>query len=158
MAERHPLIPDDFWSLRFITDMRLSPDGRRIAYALESNDPAANERHSAIWLLDTETGASTQFTSGAKRDNSPRWSPDGSHLAFVSNRDGKEGQVYVMPAHGGEARQLTHMKHGASDLFWSGDGTWIGFESEVRPDESPFTPDAHDNAAREHEAQREKDE
>ncbi|MGZ3680354.1 MAG: S9 family peptidase, partial [Ktedonobacterales bacterium] len=152
------LIPDDFWSLRFITDMRLSPDGRHIAYALESNDGTANERHSAIWLLDTETGASTQFTSGAKRDNSPRWSPDGSHLAFVSNRDNREGQVYVMPAHGGEARQLTHMKHGASDLFWSGDGTWIGFESEVRPDEPPFTPDAHDTAAREHEAQREKDE
>lgn len=138
--------------------MRLAPDGRRIAYALESNDRAANERHTAIWLLDTETGATTQFTSGAKRDHSPRWSPDGTHLAFISNRDGKEGQVYVMPAHGGEARQLTHMKHGTSDPFWSGDGTWIGFESEVHPDEPPFAPDEHDTAAREREAQREKDE
>lgn len=158
MADRHPLTPDDFWSLRFIADMRLAPDGRHIAYTLESNDHAANERHSAIWLLDTETGASTQFTSGAKRDHSPRWSPDGSQLAFLSNRDGKEAQVYVMPAYGGEARQLSHMKHGASDPFWSGDGTWIGFESEVRPDEPPVAPDEHDTAAREREAQREKDE
>lgn len=157
MAERHPLTPDDFWSMRFINDMRLAPDGRHIAYTLESNDRAANERRSAIWLLDTESGVTTQFTSGAKRDHSPRWSPDGSHLAFVSNRDDKEGQIYIMPMHGGEARQLTHMKHGASGLFWSGDSAWIGFESEVRPDESPVAPDAHDQAAREREQQRAKD-
>ena len=87
MSERLPMTPDDFWSLRFVTDMRLSPDGNAIAYAVQSNDRAANETRSAIWLLDTRSGETRQLTSGMKHDTSPRWSPDGGSIAFISDRE-----------------------------------------------------------------------
>ena len=156
MTERQPWTPDDFWSMRFVTELRLSPDGRALAYTVETNDREANETRSAVWLYDRQTGEMRQLTSGLKRDGSPRWSPDGTRLAFVSTRAGKQAQLYVMPvAGGGEARRLTSMRHGASDPFWSADGSWVGFESEVRPDESPSAPEHEDAPARE---KREKEE
>lgn len=149
MTERRAMMPDDFWRLRLLTEMRLSPDGRRVAYTLETADRERNERRSAIWLLDIESGANRQLTSGTSRDSSPRWSPEGHQLAFLSTRGGDETQVWVMPADGGEARRLTHLRHGASELFWSGDGGWLGFEVEVRPDESIVAPSGQSAAERE---------
>ncbi|HUY79194.1 MAG TPA: S9 family peptidase [Ktedonobacterales bacterium] len=136
--DRQPFTPDDLWAMRFITDMRLAPDERRIAYCVEWNDRAANERRQALWLLDTQTGATRRLTTGGKSDTRPRWSPDGRWLAFVrvTFGDGDEGpQLWVMPMAGGEARQLTHMRRGVSAPFWSADSRWIGFESEGRPGE-----------------------
>jgi dipeptidyl aminopeptidase/acylaminoacyl peptidase len=140
MAKRRAMTPDDFWRLRLLTEMRLSPDGRRVAYTLETADREQNERRSAIWLLDIESGASRQLTSGTSRDHSPRWSPDGYQLAFLSTRGGDETQIWVMPVDGGEPRRLTNLRHGASELFWSADGNWIGFEVGVRPDEPISAP------------------
>ncbi len=154
-ATAAPFVPEDFWRLRFLTEMRLAPDGKRIAYTVEWNDEQANEKRAAIWLYDLATGESRQLTAGLKCDTSPRWSPDGSQLAFVSNRDGAETQLYVLPVMGGEARRLTLMRRGASEPFWSPDGRWIGFESEVRPGDKPTEPDTRDAATRERE---EKDE
>ena len=82
MAQHEPFIADDWWQLRFLTDLRLSPDGRRTAYTVESNDRAANETRSAIWMLDLATGESVPFTRGEQRDADPRWSPDGTLLAL----------------------------------------------------------------------------
>lgn len=65
MAEHAPFTADDWWRLRFLTDLRLAPDGRRAAYTVESNDRAANETRSAIWMLDLATGESAPFTRGA---------------------------------------------------------------------------------------------
>ncbi len=138
MPARMPLTPDDFWSLRFITDMRLSPDGSSIAYVLQTNDRAANKVRSAIWLLDTRTGASRPLTTGLARDTSPRWSPDGQSLAFISDREDETAQVYLLRLDGGEARRLTLTRRGAGDPFWSPDGAWIGFTSEERAGERPL--------------------
>jgi dipeptidyl aminopeptidase/acylaminoacyl peptidase len=149
MVERRPLTPDDFWQLRHITDMRISPDGIYLAYVVESSEREENERRAAIYLMDTQTGISERFTSGTARDTSPRWSPDSARLAFLSTRDGKEPQVYVLPVDGGEARQVTRLRRGASEPFWSADGTWIGCSSEVRAGESPTEAPPKDAAARE---------
>lgn len=161
MGDRRGFTPEDLWRMRFVVDMRLAPDGRRIAYTLETYDRETNERHSAIWLCDTETGDSRQFTGGAARDFAPRWSPDGRWLAFLSTRDGHEGhtvpQLWVMPADGGEARRLTRIKHGAGEPFWSSDGAWLGFESEVRAGETPGASVEQDAAARERERKDEAD-
>lgn len=142
VAERRPFSPDDFWAMRFITDMRLAPDGQRLAYVVESADRMANETRAAIWLYDTETDETRQLTSGTKRDTAPRWSPDGHTIAFLSTRDGKAAQVWAIAAGGGEAQRLTSMRHGASAPFWAADGSWVGYLAEVREGESPFEPEA----------------
>ncbi|HEX8730085.1 MAG TPA: S9 family peptidase [Ktedonobacterales bacterium] len=138
MTERAPLTVEDYWTLRFLTDMRLSPDGQRIAYTVRSADQTANEFRSAIWLLDVRSGAARQLTAGEKRDTSPRWSPDGQSLAFVSDREDDTAQLYLLRLDGGDARRLTLTRRGASEPFWSPDGAWIGFVSETRADEQPL--------------------
>jgi Tol biopolymer transport system component len=107
------LAPEDFWHLHFVKEMQLSPDGHRLACTVEWNDREANERHAAIWLFDRETGEMRQLTAGRAYDSLPRWSPDGGKLAFLSNRDGSETQLYCLPLAGGEAERLTRMRLGA---------------------------------------------
>lgn len=138
MTKSAPLTLEDYWTLRFLTDMRLSPDGQRIAYTVRSADRAANEIRSAIWLLDVRSGATRQLTSGQKRDSSPRWSPDGHSLAFISDREDDTAQVYLLRLDGGDARRLTLTRRGANEPFWSPDGAWIGFVSETRAGEQPL--------------------
>ena len=138
MTKRAPLTLEDYWTLRFLTDMRLSPDGQRIAYTVRSADRAANEIRSAIWLLDVRSGATRQLTSGQKRDSSPRWSPDGHSLVFISDREDDTAQLYLLRLDGGDARRLTLTRRGASEPFWSPDGAWIGFVSETRAGEQPL--------------------
>ncbi len=138
MPSRRALTPDDYWALRFITDMRLSPDGGLLAYVLRGSDREANETRSAIWLLDTATGQSRRLTSGEKRDTSPRWSPDGRTLAFISDREDGVAQLYTIAPDGGEAQRRTLTRRGAGEPFWSPDGAWIGFTAEVRPGEEPL--------------------
>jgi dipeptidyl aminopeptidase/acylaminoacyl peptidase len=134
VSQRRMLTLDDTWAFRPVTEMRLAPDGRRVAFTLETQDRERNEKHSAIWLLDVGGDEPRQFSSGGKHDSLPRWSEDGRFLAFLSDREGEKSQVWVMPADGGEARRLTNMKHGVSDFCWSPDGNWIAFTSEVRAD------------------------
>jgi Tol biopolymer transport system component len=71
------------------------------------------------------------FTSGTHRDSSPRWSPDGRYLAFLSTRAGDEPQLYLIAVDGGEARQLTRMPNDVSSPAWSPDGSRIAFISSV---------------------------
>ncbi|HET9110391.1 MAG TPA: S9 family peptidase [Ktedonobacterales bacterium] len=157
MSERAPLTLDDFWSLRFITDMRLSPDGRAIAFAMQSADRAANETRSAIWLLDLGSGETRQLTSGEKRDASPRWSPDGRAIVFTSDREDETSQLYLLDLAGGEARRLTLTRRGAGEPFWSPDSAWIGFTSETRPGEQTLLERPRTAAAREQEKKDEAD-
>ena len=72
-----------------------------------------------------------QLTAGKKSDSTPRWSPDGSRLAFTSNRDGDHKQLYVLPLEGGEPTCLTDLKEDAAQPVWSPDGTRLAFGSRV---------------------------
>src|SRR5258707_12357985 len=115
MTERTAFTPDDFWHMRFVTDMRLSPDGSRLAYAVQSNDREANETRSAIWLWSPASGQARQLTAGPRRDGNPPWSPDGPFLAFESARPGGKPQGGVLPVDAGGARPGSRRRRGASD-------------------------------------------
>src|SRR5579884_453083 len=126
------MTPEDITRIRFVSDPRLSPDGRKIAFVVTTLSQEKDEYLSNIWTADTAGGEPRQFTNGPRRDTAPRWSPDGRYLAFISERQPKKkAQLYVMPTDGGEPRCLTDLKNGVSSPLWSPDGTRLAFISRV---------------------------
>jgi dipeptidyl aminopeptidase/acylaminoacyl peptidase len=123
------LTPEVSLNLRSISDLQFSPDGLRLAFVV-SEPPKGESRPRHIWLYDQQSGAIRQFTYSAKTESSPRWSPDGKQLAFLSNRD-EDQQVYVMRADGGESSALTKGKRSVKSFAWSPDGKQLAY---VAPD------------------------
>ena len=112
-------------SQRTISDLRFSPDGQFVAFVLaEPVKGTTRSRH--IWLLDVKTKEVRQFTNSSKNEDTPRWSPDGKRLAFISNRDDVR-QIYAIPMNGGEAKRLLETKHEIANFSWSPDGKQIAF-------------------------------
>src|ERR1700731_3201926 len=127
--------PEDVYALTGGGDPRISPDSTRIAHVVTSIDREANEYRGEIWVAKRDGSEEPlRFTSGERRDGSPRWSPDGRWLAFTSNRGDEktQAQVYVIGSEGGEARKLTDLKEGVGELAWSPDSTRIAFTARVR--------------------------
>ena len=123
----------------FPDDVQLSPDGKRVVYTLAPLGKKEEHETSALWIASTEqAGASRQFTAGEAHDWHPRWSPDGKHLAFLSDRT-KRGtaQLYLIDADGGEARALTSTKNtkGVEHFAWSPGGGQLAFTSADEPTE-----------------------
>jgi dipeptidyl aminopeptidase/acylaminoacyl peptidase len=132
VPSRRAMTPQDITRIRFLSDPQLSPDGRRVAFIVTTLSEDQDEYLSNIWLVDTAGGAPRRFTTGPKRDTAPRWSPDGSRLAFVSERVPKQkAQLYVMPADGGEPMRLTDLRNGVTHPVWSPDSTRLAFVSRV---------------------------
>jgi dipeptidyl aminopeptidase/acylaminoacyl peptidase len=129
--------PEDIYALASVGDPRLSPDASRVAYVVNRIDRDANRYRSAIWLAPLDGSEEPrQLTSGERGDTSPRWSPDGRRLAFLSNRDGDEdkapAQLYVVAADGGEPRRLTEGKESVESIAWSPDSRRIAFARRTR--------------------------
>jgi len=131
--------PEDVYALTGVGDPRFSPDGTRVAYVVNRIDRDANRYRSAIWLAPVDGSEEPrQLTSGDRMDGSPRWSPDGRWLAFVSSRDGEEEkaheELYVLPADGGEPRRLTNGNEDVESIAWSPDSRRIAFARRVPDD------------------------
>src|SRR5439155_9194718 len=123
---------EDVFELKGVADPRLSPDGRTAAFAVWSVDGDANEYRGSIWLAPVDgSEPARRFTSGTKRDATPRWSPDGTRLAFTSKRDGDHMDLYVIPVSGGEPVRLTASKEDVVEPACSPDGSRIAYVSRV---------------------------
>ncbi|HWI62536.1 MAG TPA: S9 family peptidase [Symbiobacteriaceae bacterium] len=139
MTTRRKLQVEDLLAIKLAGDCQISPDGSRVAYTVQEIDKEKNEYKTSIWVA-REGKEPVQYTGGAK-DNSPRWSPDGRYLAFVTNRSGSN-QIWLLPLEGGEARQLTRIKGGAGNPVWSPDGKYIAFTANLT--EEGIKPEAKD--------------
>ena len=134
------ITPDLVYELVSVASPSLSPDGSRVAFVRSHVDRKSTEARSQIIVLVLASGESAPFTSGTS-DSSPRFSPDGRHLAFVRPDDAGKSQIWVMPTSGGEARKLTDVPGGITDVSWSPDSSALAFVSDVDPDRAP---DDHD--------------
>jgi dipeptidyl aminopeptidase/acylaminoacyl peptidase len=129
--EKHGITFDDLISMHRIAEAELSPDGKWVAYTVATPDMDANRNATNLWMAPVAGGDAIQLTRTGK-DSSPKWSPDGKTIAFLSARSG-DSQVYLLPLEGGEAHPLTKLSSGADIVKWSPDGKTILFTSSVFP-------------------------
>jgi len=134
------LTPEATINLRTIADLQFSPDGKRLAFVV-TEAPKGDRRARHIWVYDETSGTVRQLTFSAKEESSPRWSPDGKLLAFLSNREDQQ-QVYLLHMDGGEAAAVTKGKRNVQAFAWSPDGKQMAFlapdaksEAEEKKDE-----------------------
>ncbi|HEV2912526.1 MAG TPA: S9 family peptidase [Pyrinomonadaceae bacterium] len=126
------LTVNELLKVRRVSDPQVSPDGKWIAFTIADPDMVANKSITQIYLVAVEGGEPRALTSGGVSSESPRWSPDGKRLAFISARDG-EAQVWTIDVASGETKKLTGVATGADGPVWSPDGKWLAFTSEVYP-------------------------
>jgi dipeptidyl aminopeptidase/acylaminoacyl peptidase len=137
---RRPLQPDDIFQLKTVGDPRISPDGAWVAYTVSSLDKKEDNSDTDIYMVAAAGGAPVRLTSSKKPENGPRWSPDGRYLAFLSARDGKKPQVFLLDRRGGDAQPITDYKTGASAIAWSPDSTKLALlVSEPDPNDPDGT-------------------
>jgi dipeptidyl aminopeptidase/acylaminoacyl peptidase len=128
------LTPEQVLNVRQISDLRFSPDGAFVAFTL-TEPPKGTERNRHVWLFEVASRKLRPLTFSAKSESSPRWSPDGRQLAFLSDRDGLT-QIYVLRMDGGDAARLTEGKSSVQSFEWSPDGKQIAYLAPVAKSEA----------------------
>jgi len=129
-----PVAIEDIYEIKLTGDSQVSPDGSKVAVAVQHIDREANEYRAALWLFPLDGSGGVQLTSGRWNDGAPRWSPDGNWLAFTSKRETDAAQLWLLPTGGGEARQVTDLKNGVSAPSWAPDSRRLAFASSVDPE------------------------
>ena len=128
---------DQSLELKSAASPEISPDGRRVVYEVSRTNWEDNAFERDLWIVDTATGDAHQLTASKKSSTNAAWSPDGQWIAFLSDRPGQisgtppdKKQIYLISADGGEARQLSKVEKGVSNLAWSKDSKRLAFSAE----------------------------
>jgi dipeptidyl aminopeptidase/acylaminoacyl peptidase len=124
----------DLFDLSAAADPQISPDGSKIAYVRRTADIMTDKARSSIWLIDVDTGRQRPIAAGSGDHMSPRWSPDGRRLAYVSTAEGGTPQLFVRWMDSGESVRVTGLPDSPQGIAWSPDGSRIAYLMNV-PDE-----------------------
>jgi len=120
----------DVFELERATDPQFSPDGRRIVYVRTFMDKMKDLARSSLWVIDADGQNHRPLSNGASNDVSPRWSPDGTRLAFLSDAQGST-QLYIRWMDTGQTARLTSLTEPPDNISWSPDGRWLAFSQRV---------------------------
>jgi len=134
--QRRRITAEGFKDLRIPGRLDLSADGSRVAFEVAEIRPGQNKYLTRIWTVGTADNQALPLTHGKHGDAWPRWSPDGTQLAFVSKGDGEHDQfqLHLIAATGGDARQVCTLPNGISTLAWSPDGSKLAFTTLEGPE------------------------
>jgi dipeptidyl aminopeptidase/acylaminoacyl peptidase len=143
-AQRN-LRPSDVYRLKSVSEPTVSPDEKWVAHTVSSPDSTTDSYDENIWMTSIEGNEAIQLTHTDKDESTPRWSPDGKWLSFLSGRDAakEKAQVWMMNRLGGEATQLTKLKSSISDFHWSPDSKKLLLiikDQEIRADSMKDKP------------------
>src|SRR5205809_731819 len=133
-AQQRAISDSDLFAFRWVASPQISPDGRQAAYVVVTVNVKHDGYETSLWIVGTDGASPPRRLTAGPRDGAPRWSPDGSTLAFLRPKDGRP-QLYLVPLGGGEAQQLTGLPKGASAAAWSPDGKTIAFTSTTTPED-----------------------
>jgi acylaminoacyl-peptidase len=130
-ARLKSLTISDVFNIQLATDPQISPDGKRVIYVKQFSDIMNDRRHSNLWIIDFDGSNQRALTNGNYNDTSPRWSPDGSQIVYLSNRDGATPQIYRRWMDSGQTEKVTNLTTAPAGLAWSPDGKWISYTAHV---------------------------
>jgi dipeptidyl aminopeptidase/acylaminoacyl peptidase len=132
-AQKKPFDVNALLELKRIGDPQISPDGKLVAFTVQSVDVAANKKPVQVWIVPLEGGTPRQITQEGLANQRPRWSPDSKRISYVSDRGGSS-QIWMMDPDGGNAKQITNLATEADGQIFSPDGRNLVFTSEVYPE------------------------
>ena len=131
-AQERRFTIDDLLKVRRVGDPQVSPKGDLVAFTITDVDKVANKSTTQIYLVPLGGGEVRQLTNDENSSTTPRWSPDGEKLAFISGRDG-EDQIWTIDVSSGALKKITTISTSAGDPVWSPDGKWLAFVSDIYP-------------------------
>ena len=140
---------EDYLAFAQLGDPHFSPDGSSIAFVVTMVDQKQNRRRSAIWSVPADGSREPMaLTTAPQSSNSPRWSPDGAAIAFLSARpmpdaaatDTPRTQVWLLSLGAGEPRRVTNLLNGASSFQWSPDGSRLVVVGRSGPSDTAKSP------------------
>jgi acylaminoacyl-peptidase len=127
----------DVFELEYAADPQIAPDGRSVVYARTFMDIMSDRRRSKLWMVSTDGTDHRPLTSGNQNHHSPRWSPEGGRLLYVSGEKGS-AQIYCRWLDSGQTARLTRLQSSPRDIVWSPDGKQIAFSMLVPQESAPF--------------------
>jgi len=130
VAQTDRLTEMDVFNLEYAADPQISPDGDWVVYVRQFADVMTDMNYSNLWLVRADGSDSRPLTTGNFNDGSPRWSPDGSRIAYMSDREGMP-QFYMYWIDSGQTAAITNLTDPATGLSWSPDGSHLAFAKLV---------------------------
>lgn len=127
----------DIFELEFVQDPRISPDGKEVIYVRRSMDIMTDRARGSLWSVDIEGKSHRPVLADRQSYSSPRWSPDGKRLAYLSAAEGSP-QLYVRWMDTGQTALVTNLSDSPGDISWSPDGKWLAFTKQVKLAQTPL--------------------